>query len=329
MIVIFSDVDGTITRIVNEEHWVQSDRNAHDIDVIFNQSFDNTEYNGYIQFLREGESQPSPKLIMTPKIITYGEGTFRGYSFRVQTEWHTAIAGTLKATIEIKQYEDTGLETNKAFGIVNIPIEEALSDNPEVESTITNEEYLALINAINAKLNIDDEKVYYFKNKTFPTNEDFVDVCRNHKSKNKTTNIYLGNVALNPTLAIISDNDEVVVISSTGEFYLYDQSNGERPLTMKYLQIEELTITKLLDVSQALLLCKAPTQINHAVNLGYLQTNYRDKTQTYSKDEAIPLGLIEVSEIDEETGEIAITYNSALLDINYDSDTGELVVTYI
>lgn len=157
MIVHFNQISGDIIEIINNEHFVQGDMNTHDIDVIFDNSFDNTNYNAYIQFLRQGESIPSPKLVMTPKIITYNNETYRGYSFKVQTNWYTAIAGTLKATIEVKEYTDDGLQSNKAYGIVNIPIEDAVDDNPQVDSTITDEEYLALMNLVNSKLNSESD----------------------------------------------------------------------------------------------------------------------------------------------------------------------------
>lgn len=216
MLVKFSGENWATTQYQFKSKWVQSDMNSHDIDVIFLGEFDNTEYNCYIQFQREGESKPSPKILMTPKIITYLAGKFKGYTYRVSTEWFTAIAGTLKATIEVKQFEKTGLETNKAFGIVNIPIEEALSDNPEVESTITNEEYLALINAINAKLNIDDEKVFFFEEEKFSLETNFAQACRDKKAELNVSKIYLGLILNEPTLGLVDGDDSVTILSSNG-----------------------------------------------------------------------------------------------------------------
>lgn len=131
----------------------QGDNNVHIINVIIDdESFNNLDYNGYVQFLREGETTPSPKLIMTH--------TEKGYKFKMNTDWYTAISGTLKMTIEIKQYDENGLQSNKAFGVVNIPVMESVSGISEVETTITNEEYLALVNSLNEKANLKAENTF-------------------------------------------------------------------------------------------------------------------------------------------------------------------------
>lgn len=53
--------------------------------------------------------------------------------------------------------------------------------------------------------------------------------------------------------------------------------------------------------------------------------NVYKKTQTYNRDEALLIGLIEVSEYDATTGELTVTYNPNTVDVTYDEDTGELV----
>lgn len=53
--------------------------------------------------------------------------------------------------------------------------------------------------------------------------------------------------------------------------------------------------------------------------------NVYKKPQTYSRDEALAIGLIEVSEYDAKTGEITVTYNPNTVDVTYDEDTGELI----
>lgn len=249
MIVRFDQISGNIINIVNNEHFVQGDTNTHDIDVIFDIGFDNTNYNAYIQFLRQGETKPSPKLVMTPKVITYNNETYRGYSFKVQTDWYTAIAGTLKATIEIKEYNDDGLQSNKAYGIINIPIEDAVDDNPQVVSTITDEEYLALINLVNSKLNIVDEKVHLIEDTTIASYSQFVDACIAHKTTYNTTRIYLGHVSSQPIIALVDQNDDVTIISSTGVIKKITRDGVETNITLKQVKVDSLKVERSFESS--------------------------------------------------------------------------------
>ena len=288
MFVFFNDIDGTISRYTFKSKWIQSDMNVHTIDVIFNREFDNTQYNCYIQFLREGESKPSPKLLMTPEIITYGEGTYRGYTFKATTEWYTAIAGTLKASIEIKQYEETGLETNKAYGIVNIPIEQSLSDSPEVESTITKEEYDSFMAVLNAKLNIDDEKVYSFET-DFNTRYLFALECIKHKIANTTHKLYIGKVQGLLYFGIVDKNGtKVTIVNGNGEIYL---TNGKEDLSVTIdnlandvlesttATIETLTV-RSLDASEGFVTVATPSANNNPTTRKYvddIKTELQDK----------------------------------------------------
>lgn len=241
MIVHFNQISGDIIEIINNEHFVQGDMNTHDIDVIFDNSFDNTNYNAYIQFLRQGESIPSPKLVMTPKIITYNGKTYRGYSFKVQTNWYTAIAGTLKATIEVKEYTDDGLQSNKAYGIVNIPIEDAVDENPQVVSSITDEEYLALINLVNSKLNIIDEKVHFIEPTNITSYSQFADACRSYMTLS-TPRIFLSSIYEEPVIGIVDKSLEVVIISSTGNITKIDRSGAETNITLNKVNVSDLKI---------------------------------------------------------------------------------------
>lgn len=247
MIVRFDKISGIIINIVNNEHFVQSDTNTHDIDVIFDANFDNTNYNAYIQFLRQGETKPSPKLVMTPKVITYNNEIFKGYSFKVQTDWYTAIAGTLKATIEVKEYNEDGLQSNKAYGIINIPIEEAVDDNPQVVSTITDEEYLALINLVNSKLNIDDEKVHLIEDTTMTNYDQFVAYCQSHSTTYTRNKIYLGVVSNEPTIGLIDTNDDVTIISSTGVITKITRNGEETNITLNQVKVGSLKVESYLE----------------------------------------------------------------------------------
>ena len=242
MIVRFDQISGNVIEIVNNEHFVQSDTNTHDIDVIFDIGFDNTNYNAYIQFLRQGETKPSPKLVMTPKTITYNNEGDKGYSFKVQTDWYTAIAGTLKATIEVKEYNDDGLQSNKAYGIINIPIEEAVDDNPQVVSTITDEEYLALINLINSKLNIVDEKVHLIEDTTMTNYDQFVAYCYSHSTTYNRNKIYFGVVSNEPTIGLIDTNDDVTIISSTGVITKINRDGIETNIKLNKVKVDSLKV---------------------------------------------------------------------------------------
>ena len=242
MIVRFDQISGNVIEIVNNEHFVQSDMNTHDIDVIFDIGFDNTNYTAYIQFLRQGETKPSPKIVMTPKVITYNNEIYKGYSFKVQTDWYTAIAGTLKATIEVKEYNENGLQSNKAYGIVNIPIEEAVDDNPQVVSTITNEEYLALINLVNSKLNVVDEKVHLIEDTTMTNYNQFVAYCYSHSTTYTRSKIYLGVVSNEPTIGLIDTNDDVTIISSTGVITKINRDGIETNIKLNKVIIGDLKI---------------------------------------------------------------------------------------
>lgn len=242
MIVRFDKISGIIINIVNNEHFVQSDTNTHDIDVIFDANFDNTNYNAYIQFLRHGETKPSPKIVMAPKVITYNNEIYNGYSFKVQTDWYTAIAGTLKATIEVKEYNEDGLQSNKAYGIINIPIEDAVDDNPQVVSTITNEEYLALINLINSKLNISDEKVHLIEDTTMTNYDQFVAYCYSHSTTYNRNKIYFGVVSNEPTIGLIDTNDDVTIISSTGVITKINRDGIETNIKLNKVIIGNLKI---------------------------------------------------------------------------------------
>lgn len=65
-----------------------------------------------------------------------------------------------------------------------------------------------------------------------------------------------------------------------------------------------------------------------------LEQHYYSKKDTYSraevytKDEAIALGLINITSYDENTGEISILYNADLYDVTYDDTTGNLIFAF-
>lgn len=162
MLIIFNKSGSLLNVDFQYDSFSQGDMNVHDIDVIvLDDDFENYNFNGYVQFLRQGETEPSPKLIMTNKAnIEYNEKSYNGYSFKMESDWYTAIAGTLKMTIEIKQYGDNGLTSNKAYGIVNIPVQESVSGHSQVESIITNEEYNSLLRTMANKVDAESNNVF-------------------------------------------------------------------------------------------------------------------------------------------------------------------------
>lgn len=168
MLITFNKSGSLVNIDFQNDSFCQGDSNVHTIDVIVDEKgFKNGRYNCYIQFLREGETTPSPKLIMSNKVISYNDTKYSGFSFQMASDWYTAISGILKATIELKRYNTDGVESNKAFGVINIPVMESVSGISDVETTITNEEYLALVNSLNEKANINTENTFserqYFK----------------------------------------------------------------------------------------------------------------------------------------------------------------------
>lgn len=60
----------------------------------------------------------------------------------------------------------------------------------------------------------------------------------------------------------------------------------------------------------------------------WVDSNYYKKHLVYTKDEALALGLIEIKEYNEETGEISLVYNSDLYDVKFDETTGNLIFTF-
>jgi hypothetical protein len=175
MLIVFNKSGSEFSVDFQYDSFSQGDSNTHIVDVIVEDTtFSNYEHNAYVQFLREGEKEPSDKLIMATKRMEYNGNYYNGYTFRMGSDWFTAIAGTLKMTIEIKKYSNGSLQSNKAYGVVNIPVQDSVSSQAEVESKITDEEYTAMVELINSKLNIDD---YDIAKSWYDSEENFADNC--------------------------------------------------------------------------------------------------------------------------------------------------------
>lgn len=194
MLIVFNKSGSEFSVDFQYDSFSQGDSNTHIVDVIVEDTtFSNYEYNGYVQFLREGEKEPSPKLIMATKRMEYNGNYYSGYTFKMESDWFTAIAGTLKMTIEIKKYNNGSLQSNKAYGVVNIPVQESVSAQADVDSAITDEEYNAMIELINSKLNVADEKVYVLDN-NYATIYEFATACIEIAQNNTMDRIFFGNI---------------------------------------------------------------------------------------------------------------------------------------
>lgn len=194
MLIVFNKSGSEFSVDFQYDSFSQGDSNTHIVDVIVEDTaFSNYEYNGYVQFLREGEKEPSPKLIMATKRMEYNGNYYSGYTFKMESDWFTAIAGTLKMTIEIKKYNNGSLQSNKAYGVVNIPVQESVSAQADVDSAIADEEYNAMIELINSKLNVADEKVYVLDN-NYATIYEFATACIEIAQNNTMDRIFFGNI---------------------------------------------------------------------------------------------------------------------------------------
>ena len=60
----------------------------------------------------------------------------------------------------------------------------------------------------------------------------------------------------------------------------------------------------------------------------WVDDNYYKKRLVYTKDEALALGLIEMKEYNEDTGEISLVYNADLYNVDFDETTGNLIFTF-
>lgn len=226
MLIIFNKSGNEFNVDFQYDSFSQGDSNTHIVDVIVEDTtFSNYEYNAYVQFLREGEKEPSDKLIMATKRMEYNGNYYNGYTYRMGSDWFTAIAGTLKMTIEIKKFINNELQSNKAYGVVNIPVQPSVSAQADVDSAITDEEYNAMIELINSKLNVADDKILR-ANTIFSNINDFYDWCfeQGTTGTNPPYRIYYGSIVDNN-----STNDIVAILSRYSERLLVldsDSSTG-------------------------------------------------------------------------------------------------------
>ena len=333
----------------------QGDSNTHTIEVVvLDESFSNYNYNAYIQFLREGEKTPSPKLIMSNKKIIVDGVSYNGYTFTMASDWYTAIAGVLKATIEIKEYYNGTLVSNKAYGIVNIPIQESVSAIAEVVPEITNEQFATFMNALNSKFNKDD---YDFKNLgTFENERAFAQTCKSdyYNSQRESKNFaYKGYITANgnqsTALCLVGYtagagmNFDSIVISQKG-IKCYQQGNEA------YVDLNKITTSELNVQTKAIV--PNPTESKDAVNKGYLEENYFTKKEVENmiveKPEEAPSekpsgtttrekltwnDIKDYATIDDDGGttiyldlvEIDLTDKELTIDLNNDEIDGELL----
>jgi hypothetical protein len=286
MLIIFNKAGSEFNVDFQYDSFSQGDSNVHIVDVIVDDTaFSTYEYNGYVQFLREGEKEPSPKLIMATKRFERNGNYYSGYTFKMDSDWYTAIAGTLKMTIEIKKFSNGALQSNKAYGVVNIPINASVSAQAEVDTSITDAEYNAFVELINSKFNKDD---YDIERNSFDVEEDFADdiitIIETDKTIRKIFFATIGDV--NDKYEAIGlgfeyfGNYYCAVLSATG-LNKYQRKNDYVEKVNFDFNFEDLSIKKL-EVSEKISV-PTPTENNDAVNKKYLEDNYDKKEDVVHK----------------------------------------------
>ena len=286
MLIIFNKSGSEFQVDFQFDSFSQGDTNIHIIDVIVEDTaFNNYNYNAYVQFLREGESTPSPKMMMTYKKIEHNGVEYQGYSYKMATDWYTSIAGNLKTTIEIKQYSNGKLLNNKAYGIVNIPIQAAVSEIAEVNTTITNEEYIALVESINSKLNVAD----YDINKTwYDSEEDFADHCISHmKTYPNDRKVFFASIGDTETIryecvALVKQDTEEgtysCVVVSPSSIQTYEMSSTDdypKKVPTSYDTLNLLGLNVVGEITAG-----EPKSSRGVVTRNYLWNNYYDRQDT-------------------------------------------------
>ena len=234
------------------------------------------------------------KLKDTENICSFEESKeYIVFKFNVLREWNSNF-GEKIITVRMSEIvtNENGTVTEHTVNIsgqIPIYVEPTYGFNSQ-EVDITQEQIDFLLEGmqerLKLKLNISDEKVYYFKNVPFPNNEAFVDSCREHKSKNKTTNIYLGLILSEPAIGLVDNDGATTILTSTGKIVRIDRENEEANIKISKLEstdlkvhdtieaangrINSLTITYTLDCSNATLFVSTPSANTHAVNKRYV-----------------------------------------------------------
>ena len=321
----------------------QGDNNTHIVDVaVLDESFSNYEYSGYIQFIREGDKLPSDKFIMANKRIVIDGVAYNGYTFKMASDWYTAVVGVLKATIEIKKFSNGVMESNKAYGIVNIPIQASVSAISEVESKITDEEYVSLVDLINSKLNKDDydiEDLGYLD-----TNEDeAIKTAIQHKLNNySNSNIYKYTI---PTPGGKADGIVILgydfsamwaisISSNNIKSYQVDTTKNEVVLINRDVNVQQLSSTKA-NISNIKVNTNievpAPVGEANAVNLYYLNENYYNKVNIDSTINNVSLNVLDESKsyTDLKHNELKSVLDTILKDAPTAYDTLKEIADYI
>ena len=277
------------------DRFVKGDVGVHEVNVVvLDENFDKYNSVGFVQFRRNGETKSSPAIAMSNKTYNIAGATYNGYTFKMNSEWYTAIAGVLRMTVEIKEYSD--VDKVKAYGIVEIKVEDSVAE--DVPTTITEEQYNGLIEILKSKLDIADEKVYYLKNKTYESYNDFAKDSLYQKTVGGT-NIYFGQFRMNvgggelynnfEAIGLVNNVSNVLIISGEGKIVA---SNGIKEnevdiskLVSQNAIIEELNSSKIkvtneLDCSNAVVKVPTPNSSYEATTKDYvdkIKTELQDK----------------------------------------------------
>lgn len=283
MLIIFNQSGSEFNVDFQYDSFSQGDSNTHIVDVIVEDTtFSNYEYNAYVQFLREGEKQPTDKLPMSPKRFERNGNYYNGYTYKMKSDWFTAIAGTLKMTIEIKRFSNGTMQSNKAYGVVNIPVQVSVSAQSEIETNISDEEYNAMIELINSKLNRDEYAIYDVG--TFTHLKNVAHAVLDHKNRNEGKFVYIGKVedtamGFSKDVVAVAGYDNSHSSDSYRTIMMYDNQlvvyGG-----LDNEQIETITIPDILTQKVKVvnsIEVPTPTQDASAVNKKYLETNYDKK----------------------------------------------------
>ena len=313
----------------------QGDNNTHIVDVaVLDESFSNYEYSGYIQFIREGDKMPSDKFIMANKRIVIDGVAYNGYTFKMASDWYTAVAGVLKATIEIKKFSNGVMESNKAYGIINIPVQASVSAISEVDSKITDVEYTSLIEQINTKLNAYN---YDFKNLgRFASEKAFAQTCESDyynssmQSKNFAYKGYIVDSANNQYTAFglvghrnsAGMNFDSMVITQKG-ITCYQQGY-EVATQMPKVEVSDLKVNMTTSVPY-------PTSNESAINKYYLDSNHYKKDAVDSSINTAMLNGIDESKkyTDIKYNEVKSVLDGILKDAPTAYDTLKEIADYI
>ena len=200
------------------------------------------------------------------------------------TSWYTAIPGPIKLSFRIVDNEAViPTDVYKLWiNASNMPGNEEVTLNADQFNMIVN--YYQSI--ADLKLNISDEKVYYFKDNNFTDIYGFAIACQLKKQDIKKTRIYFANIGIDPAIGLVDSDDDVTILTSTGKVVKIDREGRESTIQIPNIkatllevfdtlkaangEIDDLTITSTLDCTNATVFVANPTQNTHPTTKRYV-----------------------------------------------------------